>query len=357
MASSASYPEPVADWDRYDPTKRKIVEKALADLPAEQAAKVRDAVLQVDQLSLRQRFAACTLAHVTSAFFREEAVGAVRPIRGVDLPRALDIAYQFRSRNVHTLQTLVPELWNATMRAETLPFEGVPALSLQGLKRLTRHVIREYVRRAPRGVDESFDYRENLPGQIRMQMAPQYWVGQPAGLTATTAPKVVEGFVELLLPLLAGQQQEDGAGLPDMRPVMQRCEALLSGEARAAVRKPLSLLYLLWHLVTDSSLHRPNATANVERYERDLDESSIYGFVIRVLTSHSIEWPTEDLITLIRARDDSLRRRKGTTVRYLPASTRPFSSPLRNGSGTTTRKATLCRCSGERSNSYPAIRW
>jgi hypothetical protein len=81
-------------------------------------------------------------AHVGPSFYRAEAADAVRPIRAVDLLRALDIAYQFRSRNVHTLQTLDPELWQATMRAETLPYEGVTALSLQGLNRLSRHVVR-----------------------------------------------------------------------------------------------------------------------------------------------------------------------------------------------------------------------
>lgn len=195
----ATYPEPQADWDKYDGTKRKIIEAALTDLPAEQANRVRTAVLQVDQLSLRARFAACTLAHVTPSFHREDAVDALRPIRAVDLPRALDIAYQFRSRNVHTLQTLAPELWNATMRADTLPFDGVPALSLQGLKRLARHVVREFVSRAPTGVDEDFDYRAHLPGRLTLPLAPQYWIHYADGLTPARVPRIVEGFLDLLI--------------------------------------------------------------------------------------------------------------------------------------------------------------
>jgi hypothetical protein len=308
----ATYPEPRADWDKYDGSKRKIVEAALTGLPAAQADRVRAAVLQVDQLSLRARFAACALAHVTPSFHREDAVEALRPIRAVDLPRALDIAYQFRSRNVHTLQTLAPELWNATLRADTLPFEGTPALSLQGLKRLARHVAREFVLRAGTGVDEHFDYRAHLPGRLTLQMAPQYWIHYADGLTPDRVPQIVEGFIDLLIPLLGGRA--DAEPLPDMRSVLERAEQMLAGDTRPQVRQPLAVMYLLWHAVMSGEFHRPRAAEHSQRYESDLDDPSMYGFVIRALIRHEIEWTTEQLLTLVDERHANLSRRKGTDV-------------------------------------------
>jgi hypothetical protein len=174
------------DWSRYDSKKAKIIDAALDGLTDEQADPIRDAVLTIDQLSLRRRFTAFTLDHVRPSFYREEAVNARQPIRAVDLPKALDFAYQLRSKNVHALQTLAPELWVVADRAETLPVNKIRALGLEGLNRLTRHVIRTFVDRAPTHLDESFQYRDHLPNIVRMRFAPEMWIGRPDAMSRDT---------------------------------------------------------------------------------------------------------------------------------------------------------------------------
>jgi hypothetical protein len=121
------------------------------------------AVLEADALGLARKFQAFTLDHLNPSFFRAEAVDAQRPVSVNALPYALNFACQVRSPQVHALQQLAPERWAITDGADTIPLAGRQVLSLEGLHRLCRHVIRRYVERAPTGHDDTFNYRQARP--------------------------------------------------------------------------------------------------------------------------------------------------------------------------------------------------
>lgn len=203
LAQLVTSPDNTRNWETYDGRKRKIIDAAVADLRFEQAAKVRDAILATDQLSLARRFRAFTIDNIDPSFYRLEAESAQRPIRAHDLPNALDVAYRFRSRNVHALEVLAPELWAVSDRADTIKFEGRPLFSLEGLNRLSRHVIKVFVERSPTDLDPDFNYREHLPGVVRMELAPQYWIGNADGFHPRAASALLKGFLDLLLEVLA----------------------------------------------------------------------------------------------------------------------------------------------------------
>ncbi len=311
LAQIATSPEETRSWDIYDPKKRKIIDATLTDLDPEQATKVRNGVLEADQLSLARRFRTFTLDHVEPSFYRLEATSAIRPIRSHDLPNALDVAYRFRSRNVHTLEILAPELWVISDRADTLPSEGRSVLSLEGLNRLCRHVIKVFVERSPTDLDQAFDYRDHLPGIVKMQMAPQYWIGNAEGFTPQAAPAFLEGFIELLLDVLADQ---DDAQLVDLTAVLEKIEQTLLGEAKPESRQPMIALYVLWHTFLNPRHHRPGAAKAIQQYRADLDPPSVVGFVVRLLTSQGIEWPAERLLHLVNLRRDELQRGRGQAL-------------------------------------------
>jgi hypothetical protein len=297
-------------WDTYDGKRRKILDSAIdqAGLDAEQAKVVRDAVLEIDQLSLRRRFIDFTLDHVGPTYYRDEAVEAVRPIRANDLPNALDVAYRLRSRNVHVLEALAPELWAITDRADTLRWEGRPALSLEGLNRLCRHVIRAFVDRAPTDFDPTFNYRDHLPGIVRMQVAPQYWIWQSDGFSPVRAPQVLEGFIELLLGSMGAPEHSQ---VVDLTAVLEKIEDAVPGIAKPDDRRAMVGIYVLWHALLSPDHHRPRAADFIERFEKDLDDPSVVGFAIRLLITHPIEWTLDQLTQLVEQRREDLRRGRG----------------------------------------------
>jgi hypothetical protein len=297
------------DWDRYDPTKAAIINAAVEKLTEKEAERVRDAVLEIDQLSLRRHFTAFVQNNIQPSFYRTEAVGAEFPIRSVDLPKALDFAYQLRSKNVHVLHTLAPELWAVVDRAETIASDGIRALGLQGLNRLSRHVISTFVDRAPARVDDTFDYREHLPGIVRMRLAPQLWIWHPDNMARGTAARIFDNFVSILVPSIA---KRDGANMPDMGAVLERIEDLVRGQNNASARLPAVALYELWHYFLRPNHHRPEAEEFLSTHRRDLDAPTLPGFVVRVLVGHAIEWSAEDVLKLVEQRRTTLTRPRST---------------------------------------------
>ena len=169
LAKDGPVPEP--SWSQLDGAKRNLIDAALMGAQPGFADRVRAAVIAAEHLGLGYRFAQFVMYRVSSAYFRQEAVGALRPIRRPDLLRAVKLAYNIRSRNVHTLWDMPAEAWVLNDRADTVsPGDLGTMLSLEGLARLARHVIRGYVADAPTGVDPSFDWRADLPGIVRVRL-------------------------------------------------------------------------------------------------------------------------------------------------------------------------------------------
>lgn len=316
LAQISTSPEDIRSWQTYDSKKRTVIDKAIADLSPEQAERVRQAVLEIDQLSLARRFRSFVLDHVTPAYYRSEAAEAIGAIRAHDLPHALAIAYRFRSRNVHQLELLARELWLVADRSDTVSLEGRSALSLEGLNRLCRHVIRSFVERSPTELDEDFNYIEYLPGHVRMQWAPQYWIGRGDTFTsAQKAPARLEGLIELLLQALT---DEDAATLQvDMTPVLDKIERMLPGERKVEARQPMIAIYLLWHRFLRPEHHLPKAETIINKYEADLDAPSMVGFAVRLLAADAIEWADDELEQLVEVRRSELKNGRGQS---LPAS-------------------------------------
>lgn len=310
LAQRATAPEQERNWDTYDSRKRKILDNVLLELELEEdkADRIREAILEADQLSLSRRFRSFTLDHIRPSFYREEAEESRRPIRAHDLPHALKVAYRLRSRNVHELRTLAPELWAIPDRADTLRFEGRSVLSLEGLTRLVRHVITTFVDRSPNDLDTSFNYREQLPGVVRMQLAPQYWIAQANGFNAESAPNYLHGLVEILLSTDPDKQ------LPDLAAVLEKIEELLPGENNPNRRRPMVAIYVLWNLLLAPEHRRPDADDLIGRFSSDLDEATPEGYAAHVLASRPVEWETADLLGLVQRRRDELRRGTSQTL-------------------------------------------
>jgi hypothetical protein len=195
---------PPFPWSDLDGRKRKLIDTAVTGLGDEDVERIPSAVIEAERAGAKRRFVAFVLANITPTYFREDAAQAVRPPSAPELERALKIAYDIRSRNVHSLEDLLPETWALGDRAETVnPRRVGLMLSIEGLNRLARQVIREFVAHAPTEQIDEFDYRTALPNLPRVELAPQYWIGSPDGLSKETAGLYFDGLVSILLKTLA----------------------------------------------------------------------------------------------------------------------------------------------------------
>jgi hypothetical protein len=286
---------PVPTWLNVDGRKRKLIDAALEGSDESTAGKVRQAVIEAEYAGARMRFIEFVLSNVSPTFYRQEAAEAIRPIRGPDLRRAVGLAYDIRSRNVHALTDLPPEAWVFTGGADTESPPGVGLmLSLEGLSQLARHVVRSYVASAPTDTDTTFNWRAAIPGQMKAELAPQYWVWRPEGLTKDTAAHYLDGFIRHLNDVKAGRAE----GVSDMNGVLGRIETLAPGMAASPAGTAMIALYCLWHRNLPPENHRSGAAAFLEKHKKALMAPSATAFAAGLLTGDLPAWPPDQWLSL-----------------------------------------------------------
>ena len=298
-------------WERLDGRKRKLIDEALAAVDAEAADRVRDAVLEAEHAGAKNRFVSFVLEHVSPAFFREEAAGVIGPIRGAYFERALKIAYDVRSRNVHVLEDLPVEAWAINGGAETAAPPGMGTiLSVEGLARLARHVVHAYVDRAPTDLDQSFNWRARLPGQIRVQFAPQYWIWQGEHLDHESAGRYFSGAISNLLDVWARRSEP-----VDMNRTLERIEGLLPATADSPAKELMVALYAIWHDASAEELRRPDSAAVIEANRELLQRPSVPAFVASLIPKLEVPvWDVEDWKRLAEERRAQRSRRTALTL-------------------------------------------
>lgn len=303
---SAYHAAPTTGFGGLEDRKQRIINEALADADHALADRVREAVVEADRPGIRRRFIAFVLDSIEPSFFRHEAVAVQQPTRRADLERAVKAAYDIRSTSVHRLQEMAAETQALGRRVESMrDTRGDVVLTLEGLARLARHVVRDFVRSAPEGVDPDFDWRLHVPGMLHMQLAPQYWVWQADGFGHHSVGRYFTGFVEHLVDLPRDPSQP----IADMERVLGRIEDLLPGTHDGPARSMMMAIYALWHARTSPSLHRPDAEKFLQRHGSVLQRPSLASYVVALLVRQHPSWSAEAWSALAGARREERRQR------------------------------------------------
>jgi hypothetical protein len=274
-------------WDDYDRNKRRRIDEALGEAPEATADKVRAAVLANEHMAIARRFREFALAHVGPSFFREEAEDAVGAISRPDLSIALRQAYSIRSSYVHHLKDIPRLLVEIEGFHEAMIVDGQPTLTFAGIARVAHHVIETFVARAPKKETEEFDWRKDLPGMLTMQAASHNWVGNPQGFDATTAQQYLVAFIGQLV----GRLLQPSATITDIRPVLEKVEALVPGLAKPAQRLPMLALYFTFNLVVPEDCRSAGHQKLLELYGGDFDVPSIISLAGHLVTGQNPQWP------------------------------------------------------------------
>ncbi|WP_129779436.1 hypothetical protein [Peristeroidobacter soli] len=277
-----------SDWDSFDERKRKAIDKALCGADEVIAQRVRRALLTVEHVALARRFREFAVAHTSPAYFRQVSVDGPQLAKS-ELAGALGAAYQSRSKYVHQLRRL-PDLVTLGQGYGETVLEGRSThLTLQGLSRLMRNVIIEFVMRQPSLEHEPYNYRSEQSGVVRLRLAPQYWVGSTEGDITQQGRDKLEGFLEQLASCLL---KELNAVLTDMRPVLTAVAEFLPSLPKH-LRLPYLALHELFnmHVAKQDSIETPPAISTLIQHE--LGEPSPESLIVHALSDQTAPWSLE----------------------------------------------------------------
>ena len=308
---SQGFHPPTPTWEDYPEHKRSIIDDALTGADQETEEKVRNAVLEIEHVALSRRFREFALGHVQPSYFRRFASNLVNPIGHADLPGALNQAYSVRSKYVHRLKEL-PKLLTAGFSAgDSLYVDGNTMLTFQGISRLARHLIMEFVRGQPKVASESYDYRAERSGIIASPLAPEYWIGKVESLTANSGRVRLEGF---LAQVMARLRDPESPNITDLRDVLVKVEGMLQ-RLNEDQRRPFVVLYILFNSLVIPEAPMENYDAIVARYGGAIEGACLEGMLLHLLQG---VLPTWDLEEHQRVHDTYLREQGRRTCLRVP---------------------------------------
>jgi hypothetical protein len=288
-------------WEDFAQDKREALDKVLSGATEDVAAGVRRVLLAHEHLALARRYREFTLAHLRPTFFREEVAGESAPVRRSDLPGVLERAYVFRSKYVHTLLELPRVLTVAPSIGDTSLVEGGLALTFHGLARVARHVIAEFVARAPKVERETLDYRKELPNIVRGQLSFTIWGTWSSGYDHKSARRYLSGFLTEDLTALLTRERQATVTPTDIRALVEQAETLVPSLAKVEQRLPLVTLYLLFHHCFPPEYHRPNREQFLNKFGPDFNAPSIESMLLHTLFNDAPNWTLEEFEETRRA--------------------------------------------------------
>ena len=277
---------PSPNWEDYPEEKRRRIDEALEKGDEETKERVKKALLDMDHTAAKRRFCDFVFEHIQPTFFREEALRLDNPIGRSHLYGALKKAYDLRSRHIHTLKEL-PELLTAGFsHGEIYRANRETMLTFQGMSRLARHVITEYIARQPKVDTEDYDYRPERAGIVTAPLAPKYWVGRVENLNVSSGQRQLEGFLCQVGAVVA---QETDATLTDLQNMLVQVEKMLP-KMNGTQRKPFLTIYILYNRLVLPDTPMENFEKVNKRYLTEIKSPSVEAMLLHLLLGIVPEW-------------------------------------------------------------------
>ncbi len=274
------------NWEDIEQKKRAAIDRALVGADDLIASRVRQALLKSEHVAVARNFREFALNHLQPSYFREGALGQSSPPGREEIPFLLKRAYKQRSAYIHRLKELPRIIKIGRSSNETSWTENGTMLTVQGLARLARSIIIEFIGRQPRADTEEYDYINELSGVAKVRFAAQHWIGSTNNFQANSGHARLSGFLEQLADHFTGQSNTT---ITDLRDLLSTAEKVMPS-MNAQVRRPFTALNYLFNTSVCEELQSTNFKTVVAQYESDLTDPSVEALLAHLITDQNPGW-------------------------------------------------------------------
>lgn len=267
-------------WEDWDQDNKRKLESVLEQIPDEKSLEIKNILLQDKNFKLQRRFISFVEENIADSFFINEADGVQIPLRKSQLVQSLRNTYKMRSKFVHSLQTIQDQIRHPEFgKNDVFTFSENPYLTYRGLFRLTTHILTNYIYSLPSIDQEKFDYREDLPCIMKVEMAPQYWIWQSESFNAKTVNRRLGAFL--------GQLEQNQ--VTELTQIMEKIKEIFL-QTPDSQRAPMLYLFWIYNNVIAENLRIDEWKNFVEKHISYFSKLRIENIAVRVVARQDIPW-------------------------------------------------------------------
>ncbi|MDP9518557.1 hypothetical protein [Pseudomonas protegens] len=281
----------IAEWSDYEHGKRGQIDKALEGADDDVKAKVRAAILKIEHTAASRRFIDFSIEHLPHDFFSSVDELSPLPIGKIDLPEALRNAYSIRSKYIHELLALPEDLKFRESGAQMVEIDSRTLLTFQGLSRLARSVIIEFIKRQEVIKLEPYNYLHEIPGVRMGRLSPELWITRPEHVSISAGADFLNGYLLLFRKLYISGCKEKLLDISDSLAAALKLYPNMSD----IQKRPYAILHRIWNLVCNQDTHKvqPELEDN-PKYIKLTEEPSIESLLAHAVTGNDTEWSEPD---------------------------------------------------------------
>ncbi|SHJ31850.1 hypothetical protein SAMN05444401_2732 [Clostridium amylolyticum] len=238
--------------------RRKDIDNILKNVDENSASDIRTIIIDDTHAKLGMRYRMFILKYISDKYYEEIVWDDIPKCKESLLEKAIKNSYQIRSSYVHALQSM-PDLIKYGSDSEVYTdIKGNIFFTFNGITRLTKFVIKEFIYTEEKMEKEDIDYMNRLPGMIQARVASEYWIHNEKGYSIETAFKYYQGLLEYISK---GEYKE--SGFIDLKNVCKKIEQLIKGLNNNDKKIALVDFYLLYNFL----LREEYRCENLEKFE------------------------------------------------------------------------------------------
>lgn len=285
-------------WDDYDPKIRTKLDHYFSQIDPDVASGIQKVLIESQNLKLQKRFVNFCEKHISDSYFSQEAKGVMNATKKSQLNRALKNAYDTRSLYAHQLKPIREQLRIPYIaESDIFVWEKEPYFTFNGLVRLTHHILTNFVYFQNTLDTEEFAWRDDLPGIVNVEIAPQHWVHIPENFKPAMAIKKLSGFLEMLQTAII-----ENKPITNLTELLEKYERLIP-TSKVDSRIPMLALYYLYNRFIEDKGRIANYSRFTQKYSNDFQYCCIEMMVVRSLEDKNWPWELEKCISVYREYD------------------------------------------------------
>lgn len=282
----------VPKWEDYPQNTRLNLNEIFKGMEEDAAERIKETLLKDSNLKNTVRFLNFVRSNIDDSFFIEESPEGFMALRKGEFDQALKNAYVIRSKFAHLLQPIQEQLRHPQMAdGDVVRFADEPYLTIAGLVRIAQHVIRNFIKKSKKVAQEDFDWRRSLPGIMRMEMAPQYWIWQHEGVKAEHSTKKLSGFLSQLESVMLRSE-----AITDLRDLLDKYEKLI-GQSSSPYKEQLLVTYVLYNEYVNEEHRSKNHSKVFEKYKNIFDVCTIETLLAWMLMGQNWPWTKDECVS------------------------------------------------------------